>query len=348
MKYPSQPHSWRKMGLGTLTPLSWFYQIGVCLRHWMYDCKIFVKNRAPLPVISVGNIMAGGVGKTQVVLLLAEELKNSSLAILSRGYRGGAESATTPVLVDINKHSVEEVGDEPWVLASRLCVPVFVSKHRLKSVHAAEKRGARLVILDDGMQYLKLHRDFEIIVIDGKTPFGAFLPKGRLREDPRRLQTADMILYVGEPEEKIERSVSRWTAAPQVVAKIAVKGMFWLDGTPLEEELRGKTVGIFCGIGNPSRFRETVEALGAKVIVSHFSSDHRMMGRFRLEKFALSAKEKGAFLLLCTEKDKVKLSKKTQLSLPIGWIQTGLEIVKNRSAWIEAVAEIKSLTGAAL
>lgn len=325
-----------------LTPLSTLYRSIVRFRHYLYDHKFFSKHFSKLPTVSIGNVMAGGTGKTQVALLLAKHLSESlRVAILTRGYRGRAEHAAEPLLVDTEQHSASQAGDEPWLLAKRSGALVLVNKNRFKSALKAEKLGAEILVLDDGMQHRKLHRDFEIVVIDGKTPFGSFLPKGRRREEMDRLSAADLILYVGEPEAAIEQEVTRHTTAPCVAAHIVPTGVF-MHATGTVATLDGRPVAVFCGIGNPSRFVKTVEGFGAQIIATHFAPDHSLPNEKTLRKFALLAKEKGASLLLCTEKDAVKLSN-IPLPLPVAWMRVTLEIVKNRDAWTKMVNEIKFL-----
>ena len=294
-------------------------------------------------MISVGNVVAGGAGKTQVVLLLAEYLAPAlRMAILSRGYRGLAEHAKHPLRVDVERHSPRMSGDEPWLLASRLRdVPVIVNKNRFKCAVEAEKLGAEIVVLDDGMQHRQFHRDFEIVVIDGKVSLRHFLPKGVVREDLQRLKITDLVVYIGDPDKEIEKTISDLTAAPYVVARIKPSGVFDLADHPIDT-LQGKNVAVFCGIGNPSRFVRTVEELGGHVVASHFSADHKIMNVKSLYKFALLSKERGATWLLCTEKDKIKLSQGS-LPLPVAWIKVNLEIVKNRHLWEKAVNELKLL-----
>jgi tetraacyldisaccharide 4'-kinase len=332
-----------KVAKGVLTLASILYQTAIRLRHYLYDHQILSARYAPLPVVSIGNVACGGVGKTQVALLLAEQLaRDVRVAILSRGYLGEAEGAREPLAVDCRTHSAQICGDEPWLLASRLdSTLVIVNKNRFKSALKAKQLGAQLLLLDDGMQHRKLHRDLEIVVIDGKTPFGAFLPKGRRREELGRLKIADLILFVGSPEKATVKELSQLSHAPQVVAKIGVSGVFWLTGEPIGP-LKGKAVAIFCAIGNPTRFVKTVEELGACVVATHFSPDHRRAAEKSLQKFSTLAKQRGATLLLCTEKDKVKLPH-MQLPLPIGWIKTDLEIVENQESWIKIVDEMKLL-----
>jgi tetraacyldisaccharide 4'-kinase len=327
--------------------LGWFYLLAIRLRHWLYDNKVLSQHYAPLPVVSIGNLVAGGAGKTQVALMLAKQLSETiPVAVLSRGYRSWAERTKEPLVVDIKKHAVACTGDEPWLLASRLThkqAIVVVNKRRFQGALVAGQRGARLAILDDGMQHRALYRDFEIVVVDGRSALGSFLPLGKLREDPTRLKVADVILFVGHPCDSVLKSVLRHTQAPYVVAEIIPEGVFDLEGQPLES-IQGKKVALFCGIGNPARFVNTVEALGADVLLTHFSADHRIPTALRLFAFADTARQKGASLLLCTEKDKVKLSS-NRLPLPLGWIRAGLQIVKHQEAWNQLIDKVKLSAG---
>ncbi len=337
------------VSLVPLWALSQLYLAGVRLRHWLYDRKILARQFAPLPVVSIGNLVAGGSGKTQVALMLAGQLASFiPIAILSRGYRSLAEHAQDPFLVDIRTQSVRHVGDEPWLLASRLidhAVCVVVGKRRFKGALTAKKWGARLVILDDGMQHRALHRDFEIVVIDGQTAFGSFLPKGRLREDPARLKNADMIFFVGHPEASLVKDVSKYTQAPQVIARIISEGVFDLQGAALGS-LEGIKVGVFCGIGNPARFVKTVQELGAQVVSTHFSPDHQIPSEQVLYAFASAAQKSGASFLICTEKDKVKLSY-MEWPIPVAWIKANLQLVQNGETWLKLVNEMKLIAGTA-
>lgn len=305
-------------------PLSIFYALGVRLRHTLYDRGLLKQNQAPLPVVSIGNVVVGGAGKTQVALLLAKEFKD--VAVLSRGYRSE---------------------DEPKLLRSRLPeAKIIVGKDRYKSCLEAKKLGARLALLDDGMQHRRLGRDFEIVVLNGNDPFGGghYLPRGLLREDPKRLSRADLILFVGKPSEWDEKKVKDLTAAPCVGAEVRVRGFFLQDGKKLET-IKGKKVGLFCGIAQPHRFVATVEEEGAKVVVSHHLPDHTQIGNEELNALAALCKEQGAEYLFCTEKDWVKFSKEVKAILPIGWVQVELEIVRNREAWERMKEEISLRAG---
>ncbi|MFZ0564587.1 MAG: tetraacyldisaccharide 4'-kinase [Chlamydiales bacterium] len=321
---------------------SWFYGACTALRHNLYDRGVFAQKKVDIPVVSIGNLVCGGAGKTQVCLLLAKELKKR-IAIVSRGYRGKAEKKKSALLVDHTVHAPDECGDEPWLLASRLPeTKVIVCKNRFEGARRAEREGAEVIVLDDGMQHRRLHRDIEIVVIDAADPWGGgyFLPKGLLREDPKRLAFADLVMIIETSPSTIEIP---FTQAPSVYGRIVPKRVLDMNGEALGS-LEGVSVGVFCGIGNPHRFVTTVESLGAKVVARYFSPDHSAIEKGALKRFARLAKKKGAKLLLCTEKDKIKQPAfHNEIPLPIGWVEASIEIFKNKEAWENLLTHINQL-----
>lgn len=329
-----------------------FFKAAVQARHALYDKGFFKQKQAPLPVVSIGNLVAGGTGKTQIALLLAKELQASMrVALLCRGFRAKAENRSSPLCVDIAMHPPEECGDEPWLLASRLPEALVLSgKNRTASSIEAAKKGAQVAILDDGMQHRRLKRDIEIVVVDGSNPFGGgfFLPRGMLRDDPKRLQRADLVVIVGKVAESDKKKIAELTSACCVQAVIVPGQIKTLKGKEIVLS-KGCRVGVFCGIGLPERFFKQVEAMGFHAVATHALPDHKKIGRKELEAFAILSKKKGAGWLLCTEKDKVKLlEREAPQTLPIGWIQADLEIVDNREAWEKMLNRIKQLAGISL
>lgn len=320
----------------------------VVFRNQLYDRKILSKKIAPIAVVSIGNVVAGGVGKTQLTIFLVKELlKAFSVSILSRGYRSDAEKKRDPFLVETSQHSPKNCGDEPWLMAARFPrVPVIVGRNRYAGAVMAQKLGVSVAVLDDGMQHRKLHRDFEIVVIDASNPFGGghFLPRGMLREDPGRLKEADLIVCMGKLSAHFERELSLLTSAPCVEMSIQGTEIKLLTGEVLQT-IRGVPCALFCGIGNPERFVRTITDLGGAVIATHFLPDHREMKEIDLNRFAELAQAKGAKLLLCTEKDAVKLNLKKFHTLPIGWLEVELKIENHEEIWKNAIGVIKQRIG---
>lgn len=320
---------------GVTGPLSKVYGACVHARHWLYDRGWLKTHRAPLPVLSVGNVVMGGSGKTQLVLLLARTLR-CRLAILSRGVGGSIKKGQDPLRVEPDQHPVEVSGDEPWLLARALPqAQVWVHPDRYRSACAAWRAGVEWAILDDGMQHRRLHRTIELVVLGGEDPLGGghFFPRGWLREARARLERADYLFFVGDPAPGVVEQIRRWTTAPYIVAKVSVEGIPLHKGGELET-LRGVRVGLFAGIGNPHRVAATVEDEGGLIVERSYLPDHVGIGREKLEAFSARCREKGAEYLLCTEKDYVKLPREIPEGvLPIGYVKVALEISDQREVW---------------
>lgn len=337
---------------GALRLLSWSYQIGVACRNWAFDRGWMRRYYPPVPVvISIGNIVAGGTGKTPVTLMMAQEFYTDFLiAILSRGYRSQAENLPAPVVLSKGEgpmHPAAYCGDEPYLLSQNLPKAfVFVGKDRHKASNMAAKAGVHLILLDDGMQHRRLARDFEVVVMDAYDPFGQgfFLPRGFLRESLKSLSRANLIIlnhvYDHERFLSMKKQIASYSSAPLIGTKMEVEQIWNADGTAIET-LKNKKVGIFCGIAHPEYFRHTVFNLGADII-SHYSvPDHKSFNPEDLKKFAEKCKSQGAELIICTEKDWVKLEKAAIQSLPFGWIQMKLKIVEGSLEWSEFIENAK-------
>ncbi len=319
----------RRRGKSVLHFLSYLYQGGIALRNRFYDRGWIKSVDIGLPVVSVGNIVAGGTGKTPLVKLLAEIFQETGkVAILSRGYKSEAERRGETMLVS-SEADVFQCGDEPFWLSSQLPrVQVWVGKNRIVSAFRAKQDGCDLIILDDGMQHRALKRDFEIVVVDGKDPFGKgfFLPRGFLRDSPDRLKNADLIVVI-EPTPEIEKKIRMYTDAPMVFMQIK---------TPVK--LQGKKVGVFCAIGRPERFLKTVQEAGGEVIASFFKPDH---DRFHPEELFRFAEKSKADMLLCTEKDYVKIPVNFSCGIPLQRIPSQLKIMQGEETWEKFLTTIQ-------
>lgn len=318
----------RRRGRSFLRALSYLYQTGVRLRNEAYDRGLLTAHACGLPVISVGNIVAGGTGKTPFIKFLAEELsKNFRVAILSRGYRSAVEKTGENLQVTPTT-DVSQCGDEPSWLARLLPqVQVWVGKNRLKSAQRAQQNGAEVILMDDGMQHRQLKRDFEIILVDGEDPFGKgfFLPRGLLRDSPLRLAQADCIVAI-EPSSQMEEQLRPFTQAPLISAQMVS-----------ELSLKGKKVAVFCAIGHPQRFLKSVRQAGGEIVASFFKPDHEP---FHAEELRDFAEKSGADALVCTEKDHVKLLPDIKCQLPIISFPSRLEITG--TAWEQLLNKIQS------
>ncbi|MBA3237319.1 MAG: tetraacyldisaccharide 4'-kinase [Parachlamydiaceae bacterium] len=338
---------------GFLLLVSFFFQWFSICRNWCFDHGWFRCHCPPVPlVISIGNIVTGGTGKTPATLLLAKEFHGTfPLAILSRGYRSKAENQKEPTFLCSSRgplYPASYCGDEPFLLAQNLPEAlIFVGKNRHKTSVMASKAGAKLIILDDGMQHRRLSRDLDIVVMDATDLFGQghFLPRGFLRESIGSLSRANLIILnhieTSEQFATAKAQVSCYSKAPVIGARLHVSNIFDFKGEKIET-LVNKKVGIFCGIANPEYFAQSVENQGAKIMGKCTISDHCTFEPLALDKFANYCKGLGAELLLCTEKDRVKFGETLNLALPVAWLQVELSIVEGAEVWQTFLNRAKS------
>lgn len=323
---------------------SWIYAGATKIRNKAYDAGLMRKYTPPVPlVISIGNIVAGGTGKTPVTLMLAREFYSLfPIAILSRGYRSEAENLPNPVWICKGKGPTlpaSYCGDEPYLLAKNLPLAhIFVGCNRLKASNMAAKEGAKVILLDDGMQHRSLARDLEVVVIDAIDPFGLghFLPRGLLREGLDSLSRADLIVINHATDESrfktIGELLTRYTHSPRVGVKMEVDQILDFKDQPYGN-LQGLRVGLFCGIAHPEYFRNTLKNCGAIVVGELIAPDHMPFDLMRLEEFALECKGNNADVLICTEKDRVKFSTDLDLVLPVLWLKMKLSVAFGQENW---------------
>lgn len=288
-----------------LLPLSWLYRAITALRNFAYDKGLFRQHAAPLRIISVGNIVAGGTGKTPFVLWLASQCQ---AAIISRGY---PHSIKEPLL--LGKEDAP-LCDEPLLLARRTGLPVYVCKDRVAAARRAAADGCRLAILDDGFQHRRLARDVDVVLVDGHNPFGfgRFLPCGYLRDAPKRLAQASYIVATGINSEadlqKVQLQLARYTKAPIYGAHLVATGLVMTDGSKAPQ-LRGLRVAAFCGLAGPERFFSLLTEQGAVLTRTLALADHQQISEVEMREL-----KKGCDLLVCTEKDAVKLQPDSSLA----------------------------------
>lgn len=342
--------AWRRLLLAPLLPPSWAFGAAAAARRALYRHGVLAVERAPLPVISVGNLALGGTGKTPVVIALASRLRDRghAVAVLSRGYRGSGEGPRIVSRGDGPLLPPSDAGDEP-VLIARRCpgVHVLVGPRRADLARiAAQDLGASVAILDDGFQHLSLARDLDIVVLDAAAPLGnGFLvPRGPLREGAAALGRAHLVWIAktdeGDPAivEAAARLAEERTGMPPVRARYRVERVLLPDGR--SGSLAGRSVATFAGIGRPSSFRALLEREGARVVAQSTFPDHHGVNARELERVRAGARAAGAELLCCTEKDAVKLGL-LQGDPPIAVVGVSSEILAGEaslSACLERVA----------
>jgi tetraacyldisaccharide 4'-kinase len=243
-----------------LLPLSWIYAGLVRLRRHAFEAGLRRPVHPGVPTVVVGNLTAGGTGKTPLVAWLAGQLRARGRrpGIVLRGH-GGTRRAPHLVRADDDAACV---GDEALLLARRSGCPVAIGACRADAAALLVKQGCELVIADDGLQHLALARDLAVVVIDGARGFGngALLPAGPLREPASRLRAADLVVLHGEDR----RGVVPGGIVPlgMRLVPVALRQVGSDAEAPLEM-LRGASVHALAGIGHPGRFLATLAGLGA-------------------------------------------------------------------------------------
>jgi len=336
---------------GAFCAMSCLFEVGVNLRNFAFDKHWLKERHAPVPVISVGNIIAGGAGKTTVVQRLVTDLGSvGKIAILSRGYRSEFGRGDKSMCLNWQKGLTPEMcGDEPYLLLQSFPESfIYVGKNRLLGAKRAAHDGADLVILDDGMQHRSLRRDLEIVVLHGDDLYGGgfFLPRGYLRDSPKRLCDADLIIINhihNQDHFHVKKGeVAQWSDAPVAGAYMQPSGVKLCNGRTLQS-LQDKRVGLFCGLGKPHAFFSTVEEMGGEVIEKWILPDHVTPKKRKLHHFFQRCIARGCDYILCSEKDWIKLPTDQEWPIPLGFVRAELIVTSGREEYEELLAQIQSL-----
>jgi tetraacyldisaccharide 4'-kinase len=336
-----------------LAPLGLLYGAAVRTRLGLYRSGFLKTQTVGAPVISVGNITAGGTGKTPLVEWVARSLAREGLraCVLTRGY-GRADESRRVVASDGGRvlASVEECGDEPRLLAERLVgvASVVCDRDRVASARwALENLGAEVFVLDDGFQHLRIARDLDIVTVDASAPWGGghLLPRGRLREPRAGLARADCVVITrAGMAEDLEALRAEILSLSNGRATVVTSRVRTLDLRPLgssseslkidlesradKVDLEGRAVvepvGAFCAVGNPRAFFAQLRRDGFDLRHTRSFPDHHAFTRSDLEAVAREAVQSGARALLTTAKDAVKLRGFT-LPIPCYIVEIGLE-----------------------
>jgi tetraacyldisaccharide 4'-kinase len=343
---------------GLLWCLSKVYGRIVALRLWLFRERALNDHDLGCMVISIGNLTVGGTGKTPVVELFAKALQGHGrkVAILSRGYKSrrkkkkrkarwfGRPAPEEPprVVSDGNELLLDslQAGDEPYMLAANLPgVPVVVDKNRVKAGrHALRHLDVDTLLLDDGLQYVRMRRRIDVVLVDRTAPFGNehMLPRGTLREPARNLRRASYIFLTkcnGEPNDPIIGRIRRYNRTAEIIECTHRPRYLQhlVTGERLGlEELQGKFVGAISGIAVPEGFEKGLEKLGATVAIAERYADHHRFREAEVVDFLDRCLRRDLHIVVTTEKDAVRFPELARLDIPVYFLRIEIDILGGR------------------
>lgn len=311
---------------GVLAAAEWPYRAAAAWRNRRYDRGAASIHRAGVCVISVGNLTLGGTGKTPMIEWLARWYRRRSLrvSIVSRGYKPTDGSRNDEALeLELRLPDVPHLQNADRVAAARTAV---------------EELDAQLILLDDGFQHRRLHRDLDLVLLDALEPFGYghVFPRGLLRESPAGLRRAHVVglsrADQATPEDRaaVGREVRR--LAPHAIwIELAHAPLAWTSSDCTDQPpgwLSGKRVTAFSGIGNPQGFTRTLERLNVEVASFVEFPDHHRYDKKDVDGLARRAREDRAEAVVCTEKDLVKLRVPRLGECPLQALRIGVEVLE--------------------
>lgn len=296
-----------------LFPLALLYWGIIFWRNFFYNFNFFITHKIKSKVISVGNISLGGTGKTPVVIFLALLLTKAGrkVAVLSRGY-----GRATKGLFLVSKGdglilcSWEDCGDEPYMMAQKLPnLPILVDENRHRgSLYLEKNFNPDIIIMDDGFQHRALHRDLDIVLVNGgdKINNHRLLPYGILREPWNNIKRANAIMVTKKkPNPLLQRKIDE-TCLPIIHTRVNPV-LRYSDKKPRLNAVKENRVFIVSGLGNPAFFKKTVEHLGFNICGMKSFQDHYNYKENDILQLETTTKQLGGSLILTTEKDWLKI-----------------------------------------
>lgn len=336
--------------LGFLKFCSYLFAAAVGVRYFLYKTGVLRRFPLGVQVVSIGNITAGGTGKTPVTEIFARTLASEGrkVAILSRGYRRKeapwwkrlfTDVVEPPLVVSDGRRVLldsETGGDEPYMLASNLPgVAVVVDRNRVKAGRYAIKRlGCNTLVLDDGFQYQRLKHSTEVVLVDSTNPFGNgnMLPRGILREPVCHLKRADIIFLTkcrGDTS-AIKELIRKYNRTAEIVEcnhePKVLKDVWSREEYPLSF-LKGKTLCTLSGIASPKGFENSLRTMGAKVVWCDRYADHHRYASSEVLYALNRTADMGADALVTTEKDAVRFPRFETSPVKCLYLRIAIEIL---------------------
>ena len=339
--------------------VSIIYKLAVSLRLFLYRHRLLRQEMLGCTVISIGNITVGGTGKTPVTEMFAKALRKGGrrVAILSRGYKKkkrGRLVSRVPIIVSDSKKiylNSDEAGDEPYMLAKNLDgVSVLVDKNRLHSgEYALKKMGADTLLLDDGFQYLRIGRQYDIVLIDCTNPFGfnRLLPRGLLREPLTSLRRADYIFITKREKmdsvEDLKKNILKYNPSveilecmhdPQYFQELSSKEKFSLSF------IKNKKIAALSAIADPEGFEDTLRRLGADIEITKRFIDHHRFSKKEIRSVVEDAQNADLDLIVTTEKDAVRMPLIGEQRIRMVYLRVEIKIVHGASDFNDFVSSL--------
>jgi tetraacyldisaccharide 4'-kinase len=351
-----------------LYALSHLYRVIVQFRIWLYRKRFMRERTLGCLVISIGNLTVGGTGKTPVVEKFARALQAGGrrVAILSRGYKSKKlpllrrlwhtltnRDPYKPRIVSDGRSILLDsrmAGDEPYMLAVNLKdVIVLVDKDRVASgLYAIDEMGCDTLLLDDGMQFLRLKHRLEIVLIDRQAPFGNeyLLPRGTLREPAGNLRRASYIFITKsttQGNEDLIKRIRKYNRTAEIIEcshqPQYLEHVMTGEHLPLAW-LRGRHVGALSAIAAPKSFEGSLMRLGAKVELARQFEDHHRFTDKEITGFLKRCGNRALDAVITTEKDYVRLPRLTAPEVPIYFLRVEIEILSGAESWQSCVDRI--------
>ena len=361
---------------GALTGLSGLFHGLVQGRLSLFRNRLKSDHYLGAMVLSVGNLTVGGTGKTPVVEMLARRLhaEGRRVAILSRGYKSKSLPLPRRLWNALTGRTVESpprivsdgsgllldsftAGDEPYMLAKNLPgVAVIVDKDRVKAGRYAVKQfSCDTLILDDGLQYLKLRRRLDVVLVDRNAPFGNehLLPRGTLREPPRNLRRASHIFLTKCNDQPNDALIARLRQHNRTASllecrhrPVYLQNVY--DATDRRELtfLEGKKIATISGIAVPESFENILDSLGATLVLRRRFTDHHRYTEAEINDAILRGDNKSAHFIVTTEKDAVRFPSYEKTLLPVYYLRIEIEILRGTHALDDCISRICQPQGA--
>ena len=354
-----------------LEGLSHLFTAIVRARFFLYDNRLFRDTPLGCKVVVVGNLTVGGSGKTPVVEKMARSLarRGRKVAILSRGYKSKTDSlprkfgrwltqgaTREPAVVSDGKRLLlpcDVAGDEPYMLARNLLpegVVVIVNRDRVEAgAFALRKYGVDTIILDDGLQYLPLRGQINLLLVDKNNPFGnrRLLPRGILREPVKNLRRGSYIFITksdGKPDPALRAEIEKHKRPEAGVIECAHRPKCLRSPDHTVEHplacLKGKRIAAFSGIATPERFEAFLREHGARIVYNRRFLDHHWFDTEDIAEILAGAGKAGAELVLTTEKDAVRLPEGLGTEIPLLYLRLEVEILDAHDTFDAAVERI--------